>query len=535
MTGNAHNLVELTKKQQEQALARFERIRPYFEEGVSQAELARLHHVGLATLQRWVQRYRKEGLAGLARKERVDAGRSHDLPEELVHLIEGLYLSPPPPMIKSVYRKVCRVAKEQGWSEPSYDQVYRIVQRLPEALVTLAHEGTAGYREKHDLLYRWEATRANELWQADHCRLHLFVLNDRGTPVKPWLTIVLDDYSRCIAGYRLSLSGPSAAQTALALRGAIWRKEDERWLIQGVPETFYTDHGSDFTSNHLRMLAADLKMQVIFSEKGKPRGRGKIERFFRTVEQKLLTDLPGYAPKVDLGRRAESDAVAAPTAVLSLAEFDALFRKWLIEDYHVHLQEGIAEPPQQRWEAAHLVPVSPSSLAQLDVLLMTFPTRRRVQQDGIAFQGRRYFDCRLAEYVGEQVVVRYDPADLSEIAVYIPDPQVAQDSEYLRERLVCRARSQDLGGDRVTLKEVVETRRERRKALRQELRDRKKVVGKYASDKAEAKRWKKAAQGAITSEPAEKESVSRPEANAQQEERVERAEVQPRLKRFAHE
>jgi hypothetical protein len=61
------------------------------------------------------------------------------------------------------------------------------------------------------------------------------------------------------------------------------------------------------------------------------------------------------------------------------------------------------------------------------------------------------------------------------------------------------------------------------------------VVGKYASDKAETKRWKEAAQGAITSEPAEKESVSRPEALDQQEERVERVEVQPRLKRFAHE
>ena len=121
--------------------------------------------------------------------------------------------------------------------------------------------------------------------------------------------------------------------------------------------------------------------------------------------------------------------MTAPTARLTLTEFDALFRKWLLEDYHVHPQEGIAEPPQQRWEAAHLVPVSPSSLAQLDVLLTTFPTRRRVQQDGLAFQGRRYFDCRLTEYVGEQVVVRYDPADLSEIAVYIPDPQVAQAEE----------------------------------------------------------------------------------------------------------
>jgi putative transposase len=38
------------------------------------------------------------------------------------------------------------------------------------------------------------------------------------------LTIVLDDYSRAVAGYALSLHDRSSIQTALALRQATWRK-----------------------------------------------------------------------------------------------------------------------------------------------------------------------------------------------------------------------------------------------------------------------------------------------------------------------
>ncbi len=77
---------------------------------------------------------------------------------------------------------------------------------------------------------------------------------------------------------------PSALQTALALRQAIWRKAEPPgsagWTVCGIPRDFYTDHGSDFTSRHLEQVAADLHIHLIFSIPGAPRGRGKIERFF---------------------------------------------------------------------------------------------------------------------------------------------------------------------------------------------------------------------------------------------------------------
>ena len=128
------------------------------------------------------------------------------------------------------------------------------------------------------------------MWQADHSKLPILLLDAAGKPAKPWLTVIEDDYSRMIASYRLSFHESSALTTALALRQAIWRKSDPHWHICGIPSTFYTDHGPDFTSKHLEQVADDLDMVLIFSEKGEPRGRGKVERFFRSVEQLLLQD-----------------------------------------------------------------------------------------------------------------------------------------------------------------------------------------------------------------------------------------------------
>jgi putative transposase len=82
--------------------------------------------------------------------------------------------------------------------------------------------------------------------------------------------VILDDYSRAVAGYLLSFQAPSALQTSLALRQAIWRKAEARWHVCGIPDIFYTDHGSDFISQHMEQVSADIKMQLVFSQPGRP-------------------------------------------------------------------------------------------------------------------------------------------------------------------------------------------------------------------------------------------------------------------------
>lgn len=112
--------------------------------------------------------------------------------------------------------------------------------------------------------------------------------------MRPWLTVIVDDHSRAIAGYFLSLDAPSALNTALALRQAIWRKPNPEWIVSGIPEQLYVDNGSDFISEHIEQACIALKIRLIHSLPGRPRGRGKIERLFRTINDMFLPDLPGH-------------------------------------------------------------------------------------------------------------------------------------------------------------------------------------------------------------------------------------------------
>jgi putative transposase len=171
----------------------------------------------------------------------------------------------------------------------------------------------------------------------------------------------------------------------------------------------------------------------------------------------LVPDLPGYAP--------DSSTNVVPT--LTLAAFDALFRSWLLDEYHTRVQQEIQTTPQARWEAEGFLPRMPDSLEQLDLLLFTVRKGRRVHQDGIHFQGRRYLDTTLAAYVGEEVMIRYDPRDMAEIRVFYQDA------------FLCRAICQELAGQTISLKDIVLARNERRKFVREGVHDRLTVVDHY--------------------------------------------------------
>ena len=266
---------------------------------------------------------------------------------------------------------------------------------------------------------------------------------------------MIDDYSRAVAGYFLSFEAPSALHTSLALRQAIWRKEDSRWIVCGIPDVLYTDNGSDFTSQHLEQVGADLKIRLVFSIPGKPRGRGRIERFFSTVNEMFLCQLDGYAP---------AGGVVRGKPTLTLAELDTRFRAFLLDVYHRRENTETKMRPVERWEANGFLPRMPDSLEQLDLLLIQVAKARQVRADGIHFQSLRYISTTLAAYVGETVALRFDPRDMAEIRIFHED------------KFLCRAVCAELAGETVPLREILRARNRRRRELRGVLRDRQTAV-----------------------------------------------------------
>lgn len=404
------------------AIERYRILEPHLTDGIPLADLARAGTVSERTLQRWLGRYRAEGLAGLARVRRSDRGGLH-LPDHLVGLTRDLAIKRPRPPIAAIHRKVQELAAAQGCGVPSYSVVARIVRAIPASRIAVV-SNPAAYRDEHELVHRREAAASNEMWQADHTVLDILALDDDGAPVRPWLTVVLDDHSRAIPGYFLSFDAPSALNTALALRQAIWRKPNPEWIVSGIPEQLYVDNGSDFISEHMEQACIALKIRLIHSMPGRPRGRGKIERVFRTINDMFLPDLPGHLIR--------GKPLSAPA--LTLDELRARFEAFVCDIYHRRPHGSTGEQPVIRWQKGGFLPAMPDSLEQLDMLLVHVPKPRKVLRDGIRLMGRRYVEPTLAAFVGEQVEAVYDPRDLTEIHVYH------------QGRFVCRALSPEHAG-----------------------------------------------------------------------------------------
>src|SRR3954471_20872735 len=115
----------LSEEERAQAFARFAALRPHLEDGIPLTRLAHSEGIALRTLERWLQRYRARGLAGLARRPRAGRGKT-SFPEELIGLIEGLALQRPPPTAAAIHRRVTAIATEHDWPVPSYATVAAI-------------------------------------------------------------------------------------------------------------------------------------------------------------------------------------------------------------------------------------------------------------------------------------------------------------------------------------------------------------------------------------------------------------------------
>lgn len=190
---------------------------------------------------------------------------------------------------------------------------------------------------------------------------------------------------------------------------------------------------------------------MVYSQIGQPRGRGKIERFFRTLNQKFLSDLA-----ITLKNKRF-------THFLTLKQLDQIVYKFIIE-YNNAVHSETKMNPIKRWEKDGFLPQIPESLEHLDLLLLTEAKPRMIRRDGIYFQGLRYFDIILAEYVGKTVVIRYVPSDITSIRVFY------------NEKFLCQPVCSELSNQTVSIKEIQHARNKRRTSLKKKIKEQKSLI-----------------------------------------------------------
>jgi hypothetical protein len=168
-------------------------------------------------------------------------------------------------------------------------------------------------------------------------------------------------------------------------------------LKRGIPEIIYVDNGKIFSARRLDAVCAALGIRKISCQPYSPEGKGKIERFFRTVREDFLAE-----PEVQ--------------KVQTLHELNKLFWGWLEVAYHQRLHSSTNATPLERWQQ-HLGhyhrPVDEKELIEL----FLWQVDRKVSNIGlVSVEGIDFeVDGILKQ---RRVQVRYNPFDLSWIQIY---------------------------------------------------------------------------------------------------------------------
>jgi len=290
---------------------------------------------------------------------------------------------------------------------------------------------------------------SNHIWQCDHTRADILLVDQHGELLaRPWLTTVIDTYSRCIIGINLGFDAPSSQVVALALRHAILPKKygaeyglHEEWGTYGKPEHFFTDGGKDFRSNHLQQIGVQLGFACHLRDR--PSEGGIVERPFGTFNTDLFSTLPGYTGS-NVQERPEE---AEKEACLTLRELERLLVRYIVDKYNQSIDARLGDQTRyQRWEAGLIVAPNLISEEDLRICLMK-QTRRSIYRGGyLQFENITYRGENLAGYAGESVVLRFDPKDITTILVY---RQTGSQEEFL-----ARAYAQDLETEQLSLDEA---------------------------------------------------------------------------------
>lgn len=203
------------------------------------------------TLDRWIRAYRAGGFEALVPRSRQAEATT---PASVLGLGEALRREDPQ---RTAAHIAAIIAEAHGWA-PSERTLQRLFVRLG-----LNRPGPAQPRA----FGRFEAAAPNDRWTGD--ALHGPMIAGR----KVYLFAFIDDHSRLFAGYRWGHSEDTVRLEA-ALRAGI--------EARGLPASTYLDNGSAMVSTQLLRACATLGIILVHSRPGKPEGRGKIERAFRT-------------------------------------------------------------------------------------------------------------------------------------------------------------------------------------------------------------------------------------------------------------
>lgn len=327
--------------------------------------------IGRSTIQDWIKNYQtgNRKLESLYPKTRSDSGKSRTIDDEVACTIIEKKQKQPDITLSDLVDYTMK--KHPDVRQLPLSNVHRLVtsEGLPNETSS----------EKKDRR-KYEAENPNDLWQSDVMHGPKLLFN--GKLRKSYLIAIIDDHSRLIVQAKFCFS--ENLQNYLKVL-------EKAFLTRGLPRKLYVDNGPSFRSNQLKYVAARLEVILIHAKPYQPQGKGKIERWFRTVRTSFLPTFHGE----------------------TIEQINAAFEKWLTAKYHQRVHGSTGVTPLSRFRSnLECVRKAPDNLS--DYFRKT--VRRRVAKDRSVTISCRLFEAPVC-LIGKQVEILYheDTPEIAEI------------------------------------------------------------------------------------------------------------------------
>jgi putative transposase len=271
------------------------------------------------------------------------------------------------------------------------------------------------------------ATEPLELFELDHTLLDLYVVDDEhGLPWgRPYVTAVIDCYTRCIVGLYIGSVPPSGLSVALCLKDAFLPIDyrDIYPMIEhdspfGVCWRVRVDNGLEMHGAQLEEACYQLGVTIVYAPRKRPWLKAIIERFFRTLNEEIAHVTRGttFSNVIEKG-----DYNPEGFAVVRLSVLRQGLRKWIADVYHQRPHRALGVSPMQMWTNSirpDQVRV-PDDAKALDIV-MGRPYHRRLTHKGIEFGNLRYNseelrNLRYREGSDLDVIIRVNEEDIGYI------------------------------------------------------------------------------------------------------------------------
>ncbi len=417
-------------------------------------EVAEKHGVGISSIYYWLNEFDRIGRVSVfVRSPRKDKGCVH-LPqrveEVLAEVIKVHYLSKQKKRPAKVILELRILCEKLGLKAPHPNTVRRRIKKLTAYEITKAREGAKAARDAYSISegHFPGADFPLAVVQVDHTPVDIILVDDiyRQPIGRPWLTLLIDVFSRMVLGFYISFDPPGNLSLGLCLAHAFLPKE--RWLAKlgietawpcwGLPRTIHADNAKEFRGKMLKDACKEYGVDLEWRPVATPHYGGHIERLLGSFNDEIHGAPGSTFSNPDERGNYNSDAESA----MSLNEFERWFTLRCVEIYHQRSHANLGMPPIAKWQEGILgtkkspgigMPPRITDETRLKLDLMPFETRT-VQHYGIVWDRIEYQHDVLRRWVNapdpehpklkRKFLCRRDPRDISVIWFY--DPEVHQ-------------------------------------------------------------------------------------------------------------